>query len=490
MKGILVLLVLLNTLTTKVCSQPYQADSDRKCRDERTEYVPDDSDLCCKKCPPGARMIQTCSESSDTVCEPCPKGQYLEGWNFSPNCLSCIKCKSNKGLQYEQTCTSTSKSKCGCQPGKYCIMGYDGRSCGECSKYRVCLVGHGVSVQGTVDSNVVCQRCPNGTFSDTVSYTDRCRPHTDCKGRAVITKGTATSDNECEAMEANKTSTKTPHTENVSTTASTVMSAVSYSKTLQGPTNSTLSISTPVPEAGFNQTTPPSTASAKTLAAVLPAAVGVMLICIAIILLFRCRKHWMKDGADFHPKVDANGNCETGVKINPGYYEQAQLTSFTETSPEQHCLLVKGEACSDQSQSSGNTEASTRTDGCSSYESIGPLQSTVALRDPHCALSEPMPLLSNIDPVTPQTSIPTQYSSQPTSPQIINPPTTSPQFNVNINIHIGNGTGGTTPVTPTDLMQVDSKLPFGEEEQFFSIPQQEAGKQSLTSVQESDSYSS
>ena len=86
-----------------------------------------------------------------------------------------------------------------------------------------------------------------------------------CKGRAVITKGTATSDNECEAMEANKTSTKTPHTENVSTTASTVMSAVSYSKTLQGPINSTLSISTPVPEAGFNQTTPPSTASAKTL---------------------------------------------------------------------------------------------------------------------------------------------------------------------------------------------------------------------------------
>lgn len=32
---------------------------------------------------------------------------------------------------------------------------------------------------GTVDSNVVCQRCPNGTFSDTVSYTDRCRPHTE-----------------------------------------------------------------------------------------------------------------------------------------------------------------------------------------------------------------------------------------------------------------------------------------------------------------------
>lgn len=37
----------------QVCSQPYQADSQRKCRDETTEYVTDDSDLCCKKCPPG-----------------------------------------------------------------------------------------------------------------------------------------------------------------------------------------------------------------------------------------------------------------------------------------------------------------------------------------------------------------------------------------------------------------------------------------------------
>ncbi|XP_073324463.1 LOW QUALITY PROTEIN: tumor necrosis factor receptor superfamily member 1B [Pagrus major] len=503
MKGILVLLVLLNTQTTKVCSQPYQADSNGKCRNQTTEYLLDGSNLCCKKCPPGMRLKQECSETNETECERCPMGQYLEKWNFSPNCLSCNKCKSNKGLRYVQNCSITSRSKCGCQPGRYCIIGSEGQYCQECSRHKKCNAGYGVSVQGTANTNVICERCPNGTFSDTASYTDRCRPHTDCHGRVVVRKGDATSDNVCKRQDIRSNTqpqspTKDPH----------IGVQSSDSKTQRGPTNSTPSISTSVSEAGFNQSTkspPPSTASDNTLAAIL-STVGVMLLCIAIILLFCWKKHWKKDPAKFHPKVDANGNCEIGDKINPGYLGEAQLTSFTETSPEQHCLLVKGEAYSDQSQSSSSTEASTRTDGCSSFESIGPLQSTVALQDPHCALSEPMPLLSNIDPVNPQTSIPTQYSSQPTSPQITTPPATSPQFNVNINIHIGNGSGGTTPVTPTDLMHVDSKLPFGvdsklpfgvdsklpfgEEEQSFSIPQQEAGKQSLTSVQETASYSS
>lgn len=233
-------------------------------------------------------------------------------------------------------------------------------------------------------------------------------------------------------------------------------------------------------------------------------------------------------GTDEHPKVDANGNCESGDKvsipllfflntflnigvtiqntedqpffyifplqINPNYLGETQLASFTVTSPEQRHLLQNGEASSDHSQCSNNTETLTRTDGCSSLESIGPLQSTLALHDPHSALSEPRSLHSNIEPFTPQPSIPIQYSSQPssqpTSPQVISPVTTSPHVNVNITFHIANGSCGTpTSITPTDLRQVDSKLPFGEEEETFSIPQQEAGKQSLMSVQESESYS-
>lgn len=224
-------------------------------------------------------------------------------------------------------------------------------------------------------------------------------------------------------------------------------------------------------------------------------------------------------------KVDANGNCTTGDKvslpllflffswislnivvalqnkteskhfnifprqINQDYLEDAQVMSLKVTSSEQQCLLEKGEACSHQSQISCNTETLTRTDDCSSYESISPPQSTIALHNPRSALSEPMTLLSNAEPAPPQTSIPTQPSSQPTSPQIISPVTSSPHVNVNITFHIGHNSAGTPSVTPTDLGQADYHIPIAEEEESFSIPQQEAGKQSIMAVQESASYS-
>lgn len=172
--------------------------------------------------------------------------------------------------------------------------------------------------------------------------------------------------------------------------------------------------------------------------------------------------------------------------ISQDFLRETQQFSFTVTSPEQRCLLEKVEACSDHSQSSNNTESLTRTEDCSSCESNAPLQSTFALQGPHSALSEPMTLISSAEPVSPvstPSSFPAQSSSQPSSPQIVSP-VTSPQVNVNITFHIGNGSARTPSVMPMDLVQADSQLPFGEEES-FSIPQQEAGKQSLMSVQES-----
>lgn len=148
---------------------------------------------------------------------------------------------------------------------------------------------------------------------------------------------------------------------------------------------------------------------------------------------------------------------------------------------------------SDYSQCNNNTETFTRTEGSSSHESISPCPSTVLLKNPSSALSGPLPLMSNTDPVTSQPSVLTQSSSQsssqPTSPHIISPVTTSPHVNVNITFHIGNRSCGTPPVNPTDLIQAGCKLPLGQEEESFSIPQQEDGKQSLTSVQESSCYS-
>lgn len=496
MKDIFVLLVLLNAQTTKVFSQPYQSDSDGNCRNSSREYLSEDSYLCCKKCRPGQRLKQECSASTESVCETCPPGQAIEDWNYSRNCFSCKRCKTTKGLQEIQHCTPTTKSKCGCQPGMFCILGFEDPYCEACRKYKQCGAGYGVSVPGKANSDVTCQRCPDGTFSDTVSYVDHCVPHTKCQGGVVLRRGNATSDNVCGPVASTE-----GHADTAFTTASTIMSTTSSPKTptsnskvLHEPTDSTPG-GLLVSGTGFNHSTksplPRKSDGKLVIGAIIGVIIGlIVLLSIIIALLFFCKTTWRKDTGNFKPKVDANGNCETGgEQINQRSVGGTQPTSLTETSPEQQYLLEKGEASSNQSQCSNNTEPSTRTDGCSSDESIGPLRSTIDLHNPQSALSQPMTLLSNTEPATPQTSLPTQSSSHPTSPQIINPITANPQVNVNIHVHIGNGSAGTSSVMPTDLIQTDSTLPFGEEEESFSIPQQEAGKQSLTSVQESASCS-
>lgn len=160
--------------------------------------------------------------------------------------------------------------------------------------------------------------------------------------------------------------------------------------------------------------------------------------------------------------------------------------SLIVTSPEQECLLEKNEpSSSSQSQSSRSTDILTRTEYCSTSESIGPLQPT-PVHDPHSEASESTTLFSNTEALPLQNSIHAQSSSLPPTPQIISPVTTSPQVNVNITFHIGNGSGGTPKVSPTEL-QVDPKLPFGEEEEASGTLQQEAGKEFVMTVQETTS---
>lgn len=161
------------------------------------------------------------------------------------------------------------------------------------------------------------------------------------------------------------------------------------------------------------------------------------------------------------------------------------MNSLTSTSPEQESLLEKGKECNDHSQCSITNETLPKADNYTGHEFISPLQPTSALSSSTSALSEPMTLLSNTEPVSPQASIPTQCSSQPTSPQIISPVTNSPHVNVNITLHIGNGSCGNPLFKSTDLSQAECKLPFGKEEESVSTPQQEAGDLSKTSILES-----
>ncbi|KAM4612627.1 tumor necrosis factor receptor superfamily member 1B [Polymixia lowei] len=484
---VLALTVLLTAKTTKVYSLPYQADSNGDCRNPKREYLADDSNLCCSKCAPGKRLIAECDDTTDSVCEPCLRDQHIENWNFSPNCFSCPKCKTNKGLQYARNCSSTTKSRCVCQPGMYCIMGFDDPYCAECRRYTLCKPGDGVSKEGTANSNVKCAPCPNGMFSDKNSYTESCKPHTNCHERAVVKKGNATSDTVCQhkvlsyiAMTVSQSNDQ--QTSFVYTTASLMTTTVSS-------VDSRLSASSYMPVTMINKPTKqlPPGFDIKSVAIITSVIGTILLFIIVLVLLVQCKVIRKKEAEIFHPKIDANGNCERNDEMHQDICVETQLTSFTINSLEQQCLLETGKPCNSLNQYSHDVEPLTRMEDYSSQEgeSIGPLQSTI----PESTLSEPVSLLTNSD-LRFQPILPPQPTSQPTSPQLISPLANNPHVNVNITFHIGNGSCGTPPIIPTDSAPKDltPDFPIGAEEEGFSMPQQEADKQSLKAVQESVSY--
>uniref|UniRef100_A0A1A8RFH7 Tumor necrosis factor receptor superfamily, member 1B n=2 Tax=Nothobranchius rachovii TaxID=451742 RepID=A0A1A8RFH7_9TELE len=446
MKDMWTLLVLLGVQTTKVCCLPYQPDSDGNCLNQTTVYLQEDLNLCCKKCSPGHRLKAECSDTRDSVCEPCGPGMYTEYINYSPNCFSCTKCKEEKHLEPQRNCTSTQNAKCVCKPGHFCHLGFKAPYCDDCRMYTKCKPGFGVVGSVKPDADVKCEPCPSGTFSDKLSYSDHCRART-----------------------SDTTTVQLP-----STRANLV-------PTVHSRTTSTRAVASVVSA----NTSPPTMSHLEDEhVAVTAGVVGFfLLLSVLMLLLFLYKIIYRKDVAKSHPKVDANGNCETLDKVDQNYLVESQMASFTLTSQEQECLLKKGEL--DQTQRNNSCETLTKVDDYTNLESTGSLQPTLALNSPTSALSDPMSLLSNTEPVSLQPSIQTQCTSQPTSPQIISPVTNSPHVNVNITLHLGNGSCGGPSFQPSDLSQADSKLPFAQEEECFSTPEQEAGSSSKASVQES-----
>ncbi|XP_069774791.1 tumor necrosis factor receptor superfamily member 1B-like isoform X2 [Narcine bancroftii] len=119
----------------------------------------------------------------------------IEYFNYKLN-LCCSKCKPDQ--EEVQPCTSTSMRVCLCRKGSYCIDA-TGKTCNQCRKHTKCNEGHGVVEQGTKDTDVSCEPCTSGTFSNVVSSTEPCRPHTECAvlGRKTLRKGSSTNDTIC-----------------------------------------------------------------------------------------------------------------------------------------------------------------------------------------------------------------------------------------------------------------------------------------------------
>uniref|UniRef100_H3BI17 TNFR-Cys domain-containing protein n=1 Tax=Latimeria chalumnae TaxID=7897 RepID=H3BI17_LATCH len=131
---------------------------------------------CCPLCPPGSRVYRHCTPESTTTCIPCTNGTYLAHPNKLLKCLRCDICDPDMGLSIDQECTYTKNTQCSCKKGYYCV-GLRGNGCGACRKHTICKPGEKVKVEGSDRGDTVCERCPDGTFSET-EMSQTCSPWT------------------------------------------------------------------------------------------------------------------------------------------------------------------------------------------------------------------------------------------------------------------------------------------------------------------------
>ncbi|GAA6093268.1 tumor necrosis factor receptor superfamily member 10C-like [Tachysurus ichikawai] len=134
----------------------------------------------CKRCPPGYRLQEHCTEKKQTVCQPCTVGYYTEVWNYIYECLPCRWCRSS---QVEvQKCTSTTNRKCGCKEGFYLDTS------DICRPHTVCPRGYGVKQKGTPVKDTVCELC---RYRRTTDGQLSCGPHTECNSdERLLHRGT------------------------------------------------------------------------------------------------------------------------------------------------------------------------------------------------------------------------------------------------------------------------------------------------------------
>ncbi|XP_060537669.1 tumor necrosis factor receptor superfamily member 11B [Pantherophis guttatus] len=154
--------------------------------------------LMCDQCPPGTYVKQHCTASAKTECAPCPDQSYADEWNNNERCHYCnVICQE---LQYEKIkCTSTRNRVCECVEGRYLNLEF-------CLKHTACPPGFGVVRKGTPESDTVCERCPEGYFSNDTSSEAACQMHTNCSALSLklVQKGDSTHDNVCQGEDSDK----------------------------------------------------------------------------------------------------------------------------------------------------------------------------------------------------------------------------------------------------------------------------------------------
>ncbi|NWZ23118.1 TNR8 factor, partial [Asarcornis scutulata] len=155
---------------------------------------------------PGYSKRKACPMDPAEDCMRCGPEQYLNEESQKPHCDACvvIVCYSicffpaESDLVEKVPCSFNSSRVCECRPGLFCQTAVK-YTCMRCQQHTACKPGFGVKVRGTSTTDVACEECPPGTFSDQTSSTDICKPHTDCAklNKVAQSKGNATHDEVC-----------------------------------------------------------------------------------------------------------------------------------------------------------------------------------------------------------------------------------------------------------------------------------------------------
>uniref|UniRef100_A0A8C6IAV5 Tumor necrosis factor receptor superfamily member 1B n=1 Tax=Mus spicilegus TaxID=10103 RepID=A0A8C6IAV5_MUSSI len=182
-----------HTVPAQVVLTPYKPEPGYECQISQ-EYYDRKAQMCCAKCPPGQYVKHFCNKTSDTVCADCEASMYTQVWNQFRTCLSCSSSCSTDQVE-TRACTKQQNRVCACEAGRYCALKTHSGSCRQCMRLSKCGPGFGVASSRAPNGNVLCRACAPGTFSDTTSSTDVCRPHRICSILAI--PGNASTDAVC-----------------------------------------------------------------------------------------------------------------------------------------------------------------------------------------------------------------------------------------------------------------------------------------------------
>ncbi|CAG6021895.1 unnamed protein product [Menidia menidia] len=176
-------------LTLTMCLFMATAAAQHHC-DSETQYEKDG--VCCKMCGPGYKMrnLGTCDEP---LCDPCAENEYQDKYTKEDKCERQPYCDPNKNFA-SPVHQNTKKTTCVCKEGFYCST----KECLFCIEHSTCTPGSGVQIKGSQTSDTVCQKCPEGTYSNETSKEAVCNKWTECdSGYEIYQQGTDKSDNTC-----------------------------------------------------------------------------------------------------------------------------------------------------------------------------------------------------------------------------------------------------------------------------------------------------